>query len=96
VSNGEGSELMVNTLSSWYDWGFLLSFIMLGSIRVVGVVVVVGAVGFVVKDSDVGDGREEEADYFKESSSDNKKYLTVHLGQSSGGHYQMCCSNSCD
>ena len=54
---------MVNMLSSWYDCGFLLSFIMLG---VVGVVVVVGAVGFVVKDSDVGDGREEEADYFKE------------------------------
>ena len=63
MSNGEGSELMVNMLSSWYDCGFLLSFIMLG---VVGVVVVVGAVGFVVKDSDVGDGREEEADYFKE------------------------------
>jgi len=87
---------MVSTFSSLYDCAFFLSFMTLGFIMKVGVVGVVGVVWFMVKDSDVGDGREEEADYFKESSSDNKKYLTVYLGQSSGGHCQMCCSNSCD
>ena len=45
---------MVNTFSSWYDCGFFLGFMALGTIRGVGVVGVVGVEGFVVRDSDVG------------------------------------------